>query len=60
MISGMPCGPSRSLKGSMKLFLPGCIPATRAGVDMTGNNGAGLPNSVGISTPSQPRCFAPV
>lgn len=55
-VSGTPCGPSGSITGSSALFLPGCIPASRSCVDMSGNNGAGLPNSMGITSPPQIRC----
>ncbi len=56
--SGMVCSNSRNMKGSTKLFLQ-CMPATRALLDPTMQNGVS-PNSVGSTlVPSQIRLLNP-
>jgi hypothetical protein len=57
--SGMVCSASKNAKGSIKFFIKG-MPATRALIDPTLQNGMS-PNSVGITVvPSQIRLFNPV
>ncbi len=56
--SGMVCSNSRNVKGSSKLFTQ-CMPATRALMDPTAQNGLS-PNSVGMTlVPSQIRLLNP-
>lgn len=56
--SGMVCSASKNAKGSMKFFIA-AMPATRALIDPTMQNGMS-PNSVGITiVPSQIRLFNP-
>lgn len=56
--SGMVCSNSRSMKGSVKLFIQ-AMPATRALMDPTMQNGLS-PNSVGTTiVPSQVRLINP-
>jgi len=55
--SGMVCSSSRNVKGSFKLFFQ-CMPATRALLDPTAQNGL-TPNSVGLTMiPSQTRLMS--
>lgn len=57
-VSSQVCSTSKSMKGSTKLILQN-VPATRALMDPTGQNG-GLPNSLGNTiAPSQIRMVNP-
>lgn len=58
VVSMLMCGPSRNILGSFKLLI-GFMPATRALMDPTGQNGA-IPNSVGMTiAPTQIRLINP-
>jgi len=52
VVSNLDMGPERPIKGSTNLMF-GCMPATRALIDPTGQNGV-APNAIGIGFPTQP------